>query len=99
MRSDTIAPGIVRLAFAALVRCHNGGIMNASHRTLLALLASLSILAAPASAQELARVQASVSAIAASDGNSQRRDAILKSLSALDVTAELQAFGEGTRAG
>jgi aminopeptidase S len=99
MRSDPIAPGIVRLAFAALVRCHNGGIMNASRRTLLALLASLSILAAPASAQELARVQASVSAIAANDGNGQRRDAILKSLSALDVTAESQAFGEGTRAG
>ena len=44
-------------------------------------------------------MQASVSAIAASDGNSQRREAILKSLTALDVIPELQAFGDGARAG
>jgi aminopeptidase S len=73
--------------------------MNASRRTRVALLASLSLLGGPALAQEPARVQASVSAIAASDGNSQRREAILTSLSELGVTAELQAFGEGARAG
>ena len=87
------------MAFGAFVRCDNGDTMNASRRTRFALLASLLVLVGPVSAQEPVRVHASVSAIAASDGNSQRREAILKSLSALGVPTELQPFGEGARAG
>jgi Zn-dependent M28 family amino/carboxypeptidase len=44
-------------------------------------------------------VQASVSAIAAADSNSQRRETIVKLLAERGVTAETQAFGEGAGAG
>ena len=44
-------------------------------------------------------MQASVSAIAAADGNSQRREAIVKLLAERGVMAETQPFGEGSRAG
>src|SRR5687768_5098269 len=74
-------------------------LMNAPRSTLVALLASLSFLVGPVAAQELERLQASVSAMAAAEETSQRREAILKSLAALGVTAERQTFGDGTRAG
>jgi Zn-dependent M28 family amino/carboxypeptidase len=44
-------------------------------------------------------VQASVSAIAAADSNSQRREALVKLLAERGVTVETQTFGEGARAG
>lgn len=72
--------------------------MNLSRCTRVALLASVVPLVA-VSAQEPARLQASVSAIAAAEGNSQRREVILSSLRALGDEPELQPFGQGARAG
>jgi aminopeptidase S len=52
-----------------------------------------------ARAQNAERLTATLSAIAAGDGSSQRRAAILSALSDVTAAAELQPFGDGDRAG
>jgi len=73
--------------------------MTRSRCAVVAPLVAVSLLAAGVSAQDAARITASVTAITAGESNIQRREAIVKLLAERGVMAETQAFGEGNRAG
>ena len=73
--------------------------MTRSSRAVVGSCVAVALLAASASAQDAARITASVSAIVAGENNVQRREAIVKLLAARGVMAETQAFGDGNRAG
>src|SRR5688572_12051255 len=73
--------------------------MARSRKTVAGALVAFVLVAADVFAQEAARITASVSAITAGENNLQRREAIVKLLAERGVTAEMQAFGAGNRAG
>jgi Zn-dependent M28 family amino/carboxypeptidase len=73
--------------------------MTRSRRAVVGSLAALFVLSVSVSAQDAARITASVSAITAGENNVQRREAIVKLLAERGVMAETRAFGDGTRAG
>lgn len=64
-----------------------------------ALVALLLVVAVEVIAQDAGRIAASVSAITAGENNLQRREAIVKLLTARGVMPEMQAFGDARGAG
>lgn len=73
--------------------------MTAAGARRCVVLLAVFLCATPAAAQDAKRLMASVSAIAAAPSNAQRREAILAALERTKATVDLQAFGEGDRAG
>ena len=73
--------------------------MTRSGRAVAGFLFTFAFLAVGVSAQDVARLTTSVSALAAAPNNVQRREAIVKLLAERGIMAETQAFGDGNRAG
>ena len=73
--------------------------MNPTRISVACLLLCVVSLVEPASAQDTARLTASLEAITGGADNAARREAIIAQLEALGVAPVLQSFGGGRNAG